>query len=301
MSPRERFREVAQRGKHTDPGWYRVHRRVSIHLTRLALAAGVRADDASIAMILIGIAGAALLVPVSAASNALGFLLFYLAFLLDKVDGELARVRGTENARGILVDRFYHRLVEPLLFLAVAAHEFRQTGATMTLVAGFVTAMVGNAIEENQHLVPYILMKRLREGGRLPSGPAPRRSPALGAAAALLRPLKGFRMLIVMLPVFAMCYLAELMTGGAFPSLMLYVSAAGLVLYLVFQCFYYVHERLDVEAHAIASMLRRHGTTTERNGFEPRIVSAIATPRRRRVRPPRTAVATPASPEGDAR
>ena len=252
-------------------------------------------------MILVGIAGAALLVPVSPATNALGFVLFYFAFLLDKVDGELARVRGTENARGILVDRFYHRLVEPLLFLAVAAHEFRQTGTVMTLVAGFVTAMAGNAIEENQHLVPYISMKRLREGGRLPSGPAPRRSHALGAVAALLRPLKGFRMLIVMLPVFALCYLAEAMTGGAFPSLVLYVSAVALLLYLVFQCFYYAHERLDVEAHGLASMLRRQETSAVQNDFEPRIVSAVSTPRRRRARPPRTAIATPASPEGDAR
>jgi len=74
-----------------------------------------------------------------------------------------------------------------------------------------------------------------------------------------------------------------------------------LVLYLVFQCFYYVHERLDVEAHAIASMLRRHETPTAENDFDPRIVSAVSSPRRRRVRPPRTAVATPATPKGDAR
>src|SRR4030095_5767405 len=93
MMRHDRFREIAQAGKHTDPGWYRVHRRLSIHLTSFALKAGLTANDASCSMIVCGVVGAFLVSKLSPAANALGFFLFYLGFLLDKVDGELARLR----------------------------------------------------------------------------------------------------------------------------------------------------------------------------------------------------------------
>src|SRR5687767_5309881 len=133
MDPLEQ-RRIAQAGKEVDPGWYRVHRRLSIHLTRGALALGLSANEASFSMIVLGVAGAALLVPSLPAVNAIGFVVLYLAFLLDKVDGEIARLTGTANARGIFLDRIHHRLVEPGLFVAVAAHEALRGEGLVALV-----------------------------------------------------------------------------------------------------------------------------------------------------------------------
>jgi phosphatidylglycerophosphate synthase len=257
MDPVEQ-RRIAQAGKEVDPGWYRVHRRVSIHLTRAALALGLSANHASLGMMAAGLAGAALLVPASLAANAVGFAVLYLAFLLDKVDGELARLQGTQNAQGIFLDRMHHRLVEPCLFLAVALHEHLRTGSLVPLVAGFATVVLANAIEENQHLAPYILFKRVREGDRVPGGDAPpARSPGWGRAAALLRPLKGFRMFIVALPLFALAYAAQAMGGRAVPTFVLAASAIALAVYLVFQILHYLREQLDAETHVIGTVVRR--------------------------------------------
>jgi hypothetical protein len=258
MSP-DRFREIAQKGKHVDPGWYRVHRRLSIHVTRAALSAGMTANDASYSMILCGAVGAYLVSTLNPLANAAGFLLFYAGFLLDKVDGELARLRRTESVRGILLDRIYHRLIEPLIFIGVAVHEYRMTGVLGVIVAGFLMALASNDIEETQQLAPYILYKRLREGARLPEGRTPSRSPGLNLLAGLLRPLKGFRMLIVVLPIFAICYAAERLWGGAFPAVALYVGALSLLFYLGFQCVYYYRERLELETHAISQVIRASG------------------------------------------
>jgi len=227
-------RRIAQAGKDVDPGWYRIHRRLSIHLTRLALALGMKADHASYAMMLAGLAGAALLVPAHPLVNVLGFAVLYLAFLLDKVDGELARLQGTQNARGIFLDRMHHRLVEPCLFLAVALHQYRVAGDVIPLSLGFVVVVLANAIEENQHLVPYIVFKRAREGAPLPAAARPR-SAGWARAAALLRPLKGFRMFIVALPLAALAYGVEWASGVPLPTLVLLVSAVGLLVYLAFQ------------------------------------------------------------------
>ena len=248
-------RRIAQAGKDIDPAWYRVHRHLSIHVTRGALALGLAADHASLAMMAFGLAGAALLVPASPVANALGFALLYLAFLLDKVDGEIARLKGTQNARGIFLDRMHHRLIEPCLFLAVALHEHLVNGMLLPLLAGFTVVLLANAIEENQHLVPYIVFKRAREGAPLPAG-APPRSAGWAKAAALLRPLKGFRMFIVALPLAALAYAIEWASGAPLPTLVLLVSAAGLLVYLAFQCAWYLGGQVDQEASTVAAVLR---------------------------------------------
>jgi phosphatidylglycerophosphate synthase len=206
-------------------------------------------------MMAFGLAGAALLVPASPVANAFGFGFLYLAFLLDKVDGEIARLKGTQNARGIFLDRMHHRLVEPCLFLAVALHEHLLSGMLLPLLAGFTVVLLANAIEENQHLVPYIVFKRAREGAPLPAG-APPRSAGWTRAAALLRPLKGFRMFIVALPLAALAYAVEWTSGVPWPTLVLLVSAAGLLVYLAFQCAWYLGEQVDQEASSVAAVLR---------------------------------------------
>jgi len=251
------FQSLAQAGKDQDPGWYRVHRRLSIQVTRAAMRTGATADDASYAMIAAGLAGSFLIAFTAPVLNLLGFAFLYGGFLLDKVDGELARVLHVESARGVFLDRLYHRLVEPLVFVAVGVHEFQLTGVPGALIAGFVTALAANAIEENQQLAPFILWKRLREGGRMPQGArAPSRSRTLSRLCATLRPLKGFRMLIVVLPLFALAYVAERLWGGAFPAIVLYLSALSLVVYLVVQSLHYLGGQMDGEIFAIAQVLR---------------------------------------------
>src|SRR5436190_8544181 len=94
------LRSIAQAGKQADPGWYRVHRRLSIHVTRAALALGLEADQVSVLMMGATLAASLCLASASAWLNAAGFVLGYAGFLLDKVDGEVARIRGRSTMRG---------------------------------------------------------------------------------------------------------------------------------------------------------------------------------------------------------
>ena len=255
------LRRVAQAGKDQDPRWYRVHRGLSIHLTRVMLRANFRANQVSGLMMVVAAAGAALLVSLSTAANLAGFALLYLAFLLDKVDGEIARLRWTRSARGILLDRFHHRIIEPTVFAAAAFHEYRLTSSVAALVAGLVTMLLANIIEENQQLAPFIFYKRLREDGRLLESPA--RSRDLSLLAAVLRPLKAFRMLIVALPLLLLCYLAERASHMPLTTYYLVASAASLAGYLAFQCFYYFADRLGVELAAMSAVFRPGGPAGE--------------------------------------
>ena len=266
----DELRRIAQAGKDVDPAWYRMHRGISIHLTRAALALGLAPNQVSIAMMIVGIAGAVLLASHDRGANLLGFLLLYLAFLLDKVDGELARLLGRSSGRGVFLDRLYHRLVEPSMFIGVAVHEFGLTGHVVALVAGFATVVIANVIEENQHLAAYIAYKRMREGAEPPLVPQRNPSGTWARLAGAFRPLKGFRMLIVGLPFFFLLYLAEWAIGVPVPTLGLVASAIGLAIYLAFQCTYYFFERLDAEMSAVTETFRGATRTTRRHSMKRR-------------------------------
>jgi phosphatidylglycerophosphate synthase len=254
------MRQVAQAGKDRDPAWYRVHRRASIYVTWLLMRTGFRPNQVSALMMLVGAAGAILMAASSRAANFAGFVLVYVGFLLDKSDGEIARLRGEQTARGILLDRFHHRVIEPGLFAAAAIHAYRTLPSTWVLLSGPVIMLLANMIEENQHIAPYIFYKRTREGGLIGARP-PHPRLGLERLARVLKPLKGFRMLIVALPLIYASYLLEPVTGFPVTAAYLGVSVAALVLYFTFQCVFYYAYQLDAELAEEAAMHERNGSS----------------------------------------
>jgi phosphatidylglycerophosphate synthase len=268
------MRRVAQAGKDRDPAWYRIHRRASIYLTWLLMKAGFRPNQVSALMMLVGATGTVLMAAASGIANLVGFVLVYFGFLLDKSDGEIARLRGEQTARGILLDRFHHRVIEPALFAAAAIHAHRTLPATWVLLSGPVIMLLANMIEENQHIAPYIFYKRTREGGLIAARP-PHPRLGLERLARLLKPLKGFRMLIVALPLVYASYLLESFTRFPVTALYLGVSVVALTLYFTFQCIFYYAHQLDAELAEEAAM---HGRNGAPEPDAPRDAASLAPP-----------------------
>jgi phosphatidylglycerophosphate synthase len=271
--PRD-LRAVCQAGKGGDPAWYVIHRQISIYGTWIVLRAGIPLGAISLAMLGLGVLGAGLVAVNGGTWNLLGFALLYFVFLLDKMDGEVARYRGIESVHGILLDRFYHRLVEPCLFVAVALHQVNAGAGVGLLAVAAAVAILANAIDENQHLAPYILLKHLRETGRAPAA-APRGA-GVGRVAAWFRPLKMFRMFIIAVPAFAASYVIQAITGWPAPTYYLAASAFGLALYLAFQCVYYYGFRLDAEISSILTSFPHLTEGPARPAPNPRVVAVTA-------------------------
>jgi phosphatidylglycerophosphate synthase len=185
-----------------------------------------------------------------------GFALGYAGFLLDKVDGEVARLRGRPTLRGILLDRFHHRLVEPALLLGIAWHEYQLTGSVAMLASGFAAMLLGNAIDEQQHLGPVVLHKHLRQGGAAPDAPGLPPSPALARLHDVLRPLKTARTVALSLPIAAVAYVAERLLGLPVPGLCLEAGALALGAFLAFQCAFLWIEGLERETAEAAGVMR---------------------------------------------
>ena len=253
LSPHE-IREVCQAGKDRDPGWYRIHRRLSIHVTARLLQTPITLGHISTLMLSLGAIGAALNATPHLLVNALGWACLYGAFLLDKVDGEVARFRGEESVVGILLDRFYHRMIEPLLFLALGWREFAAFGGSLPLFAALAAMLAANIVEETQHLPAYIAAKFAREKR---AWPVPTRAPSAAweRVAPWMRSLKTFRTFITVLPLVAAAEVLQSLTRLPVGTWLLMTSAVALWVYALFQAGYYVTGRLEVEIDGLTRQL----------------------------------------------
>ncbi len=98
--------------------WYRIYRVVSIYLTWVLLHTNVSANQvsaASLISLLIGLTLATLQSPWVALA---GYGLVLVYFMLDKVDGEVARFRRVFSLRGVYLDELGHNWSFPGIFIA---------------------------------------------------------------------------------------------------------------------------------------------------------------------------------------
>ncbi len=118
-------------GRRSDEHWAgRLYMRgLSIYVTRIAVRWGLSADGVTVTMLVVGLAGAAALFLSGLWPAVAAFVGVQAYLLLDCVDGEVARWRHTESARGIYLDRISHYLVEAVL---VAGLGWRAGGGNHT-------------------------------------------------------------------------------------------------------------------------------------------------------------------------
>lgn len=126
MESIKELREICQKQKMTDKNFplaygYLFHRRISIYITRFFLASFPSITPSAIGalMICLSLAGAAgIAFGVSAMAEVAGIALVYFGFLLDKVDGEIARYKKVFPLRGMYLDEIYHAVVPAALVFA---------------------------------------------------------------------------------------------------------------------------------------------------------------------------------------
>lgn len=129
-------------GRRSDEHWAgRLYMRgVSVYVTRVALRWGLSADAVTLLMLFVGLAGAGLLFVAGLWPAIVAALAVQTYLLLDCVDGEVARWRKTESARGVYLDRISHYLVEGLLLIGLGWRAGAATGGPW-LAAGMGAAL----------------------------------------------------------------------------------------------------------------------------------------------------------------
>lgn len=108
----------------------------SIYVTRLALVLGISANTVTLVSVLSSLIGSVGLLSIDPRVRLIGCLLILWGYLLDLVDGEVARFgngRDSLNAGGMFADYVGHVLHNPLLFVCWSVGVYRVTGAPIAL------------------------------------------------------------------------------------------------------------------------------------------------------------------------
>jgi phosphatidylglycerophosphate synthase len=128
--------------------WYAVHvaRRISIYITWLLLPTGISANQVTVLFFLTGLAAGILFLPGLPGFTLAGALTLQLWFVLDHVDGEIARYRENTTITGILFDNASHFVVHPFIFATLTLGVFRNLHSIDVLILGFLATIFIQAL-----------------------------------------------------------------------------------------------------------------------------------------------------------
>jgi len=174
----------------------RITRPAALRITWVVAPWGVTANTATLAAWACGVAAAAAFGWGSIAGWLVGAALLQLYYLLDHVDGQLARLRGTASLDGVALDYLMHHTINLLVPLGVGFSAFVRTAEPLWLLAGLVFGMSLMLITLQHDVRGKAFIQRLKRvrgtlhvvgggGGRpAPQPPVPRHPLRLLAWAA---------------------------------------------------------------------------------------------------------------------
>ena len=126
--------------------WYAWSRGLSIHVTWALLHSPVSANQVTVASVGLVLGGVCLLAsahPWLALAGAAALLAHHF---LDKVDGDIARFRGTFSLRGVYLDDVGHAIAGGGIFVGLSLHLARQSGGNAAIALMALGAIGGLAM-----------------------------------------------------------------------------------------------------------------------------------------------------------
>jgi phosphatidylglycerophosphate synthase len=181
-------------------------RRVSLRLTRLLAPTGVTPDAVTAAMVVAGLAAAAILTIPSVWATLVAVVLVQVQILCDCSDGELARWRGHSGARGIFLDRFGHYTTDAAVVGAVGVHADGGLGSiggwTTVGLVGAVLVLVSRAETDLVHVArAQVGLPRFEPGAVAPQVSGVRRLRRIAYALPINRLLLAWDLSAVLVVV----------------------------------------------------------------------------------------------------
>lgn len=148
MESISQLREICQKPRLWADTWQGryICRPVSIYITSLFLRMGFSPDAATFSFLACGILGSLLLISSNRVAFFAGTLFLQLSYILDHVDGEIARYRKQTSLTGIYLDKISHYILHPFIFLCMGLsiynyrHDFMLFMAS--LLAGYSILMI---------------------------------------------------------------------------------------------------------------------------------------------------------------
>lgn len=135
---------ICQKSRYKQVGnWMVRHilRDAALPITWLLLHTPVTANQVTLFSLLLGLAGTVLFAFPSNHFFLTGCVFLQLWYLLDHVDGQIARYRKSASLTGRFFDFLMHHLIHAPVFFSLGFYAFRVTGFIFLIVWGFITSL----------------------------------------------------------------------------------------------------------------------------------------------------------------
>lgn len=143
-----------------------VERDLALPITWLFLHTNITANQVTAISLGVGIIGISLFAGFSSAYFMIGALLLQAWYLLDHVDGQIARYRGTASLSGRFFDFLTHHLIHGIIFFPLGLYVERIYGWSNAVNWGFATTlsmMIFNLINDTKYKTFFEALSRKNE------------------------------------------------------------------------------------------------------------------------------------------
>ncbi|MBW2981168.1 CDP-alcohol phosphatidyltransferase family protein [Candidatus Woesearchaeota archaeon] len=123
--------------KHKQSLSKKILRFLSIYITKLLLYTSVTANQVTWFYTILGVIASILFFPGTYAMSLIGAILLHFWYLIDHVDGEIARYRKCLSHKGYFLDYMSLQITHPLTFICMTFGVYKSYPYLLTLVAGF--------------------------------------------------------------------------------------------------------------------------------------------------------------------
>ncbi len=149
--------------------WERIYftRKISIWMTYCIRNTPITPNQVTAVWVFLGIVGAALLALGNYWISLLALCILCLSWVLDNVDGELARYKQQFSSRGSLLDMLGHDIFFSLIFFALTISMWiKGYGALFVVLGGLATALVTPLTKMQEHVKLLLCLKILSRKDR---------------------------------------------------------------------------------------------------------------------------------------
>ncbi|MGP8322999.1 MAG: CDP-alcohol phosphatidyltransferase family protein [Methanosarcinaceae archaeon] len=153
------LKKICQNSKTETMDWYSktFYRNISIYITKLLLRTSVTANNVTLFTIVLGLAAGIMFSFGTYLHILAGALLLQLWLILDCVDGEIARYRGTAGICGKYIESLDHCITEPFTVVCVGYGLYVLLDAVSIFVLGVLVALLMVWSSSSSNLVYYVI------------------------------------------------------------------------------------------------------------------------------------------------
>jgi len=157
------LRHICQLPRKKYDKWYGAYvcRRISIYITRALIPLGISANTVTFIFLVIGLLACVFFSLGYEYWFLVGAILLHIWYLIDHVDGEIARYRNSSSVSGIYFDKMVHYIVHTSYYFCLGWGVYRDLGITLAIAVGYIAGFSMLLITVTNDLKDSTILQKL--------------------------------------------------------------------------------------------------------------------------------------------